>query len=141
MTVNSLFAKTAAFFKADEPSRFQIKKEHKAEELQNEREVYRWVDRRDDWHCRCCGAACDPYALGLLRHGHHHHIEYRSAGGLTTKENVCLLCAGCHDEEHQHRLKIEGNAEERLTFSARDQAHGGYYVLKQEIGIHQIEHD
>ncbi|MCP5940134.1 hypothetical protein NL351_29910, partial [Klebsiella pneumoniae] len=56
MTVNNLFAKTAAFFKSDEPSRFQMKKDQKAEADANEREVYRTVNRRDGYHCRCCGA-------------------------------------------------------------------------------------
>lgn len=141
MTVNHLFAKTTAFFKSDEPSRLQMKRDKKAEAEANEREVYRTVNVRDAWRCRCCERACDPYVPDMLRRGHHHHIEYRSAGGATTTENVCLLCADCHGDEHAHRLKIEGNADVALTFSARDQASGGYYVLKQELAVHVVEHD
>lgn len=44
------------------------------------------------------------------RHLHYHHIEYFSKGGQNTVDNLILLCASCHAEEHKgekayHMLK------------------------------------
>lgn len=47
---------------------------------------------RDKGACRSCGAK-DKL--------HYHHIKRFSEGGQNTKENLMLLCASCHAEEHK----------------------------------------
>ncbi len=94
-------------------SRFDERAARQAAKVANEREVYAAVTLRDESCCRVCRKFCNPRAVGLLVKAHHHHIVYSSAGGGTTLENVCLLCAKCHNDEHQHRIGITGNADER----------------------------
>jgi len=127
------------FFKWNEPSRVEIAMKRQAERAKQETAVYRTVDRRDGFRCRCCGLRTDQYAIGLLR-GEHHHVVYRSAGGETTTANVCLLCAGCHVDEHRHRLRIDGNADTGLTFWWRDRDHEEY-VIRRELAVRQWEKD
>jgi 5-methylcytosine-specific restriction endonuclease McrA len=47
---------------------------------------------RDRWRCRWCGVT----NAGL----HLHHIEYRSAGGAHTLENLITLCPHHHAQVH-----------------------------------------
>ena len=71
--------------------------------------VYREVDRRDRFMCRCCKR--------MYGRVHRHHVVYRSQGGLTTTENVTTLCLGCHARVHAGAVKIEGkDANGRLRF-------------------------
>lgn len=79
------------------------------------RQVYQAVNVRDRYRCVACGKPADPRALDMMRHGHHHHIQYRSQLGPTTTANVALLCPICHADVHAHRLTIMGNADGRLT--------------------------
>jgi 5-methylcytosine-specific restriction endonuclease McrA len=94
-------------------SRFLDKLEKAESKAVNAREVYAAVDARDGWCCRVCGKFSNVRAVGVLHKGHHHHIVYRSAGGQDETSNLCLLCPRCHDEEHAHRLRISGDADER----------------------------
>lgn len=126
-------------FKFEMPSRVDVRLEREAERDRLQRAVFKAVDQRDGYRCRCCGRLADPAALSLLR-GERHHIVYRSAGGATSTANLCLLDARCHADEHAHRLKIEGNADEALTFFRRDER-GEYYVSKRELAVRVIEKD
>jgi len=85
-----------------------------------EEKVYRSVNHRDKFCCRACGHRADPNTIGRLDRGHHHHIVFRSAGGKTTRQNVCLVCAECHDAIHHQsgprKLFVSGNADATLTF-------------------------
>jgi len=131
------------FFKWDLPSRYDAAEEAAKADAAQERDVYTHVTLRDGQRCRVCGRRSNPHAVGVLYKAHHHHIAYRSAGGGTTVENVCLLCPDCHNAEHMHRLAIEGNAERApwLTLSRRD-AEGRWYVWRQEVGIRRyVERD
>lgn len=79
----------------------------------NKRKVHQAVDARDHYTCRVCGRYCSPLAVGLLQRSHRHHLVYRSAGGKDTTENLCTLCAHCHDDEHHKRIRLSGNADLR----------------------------
>ena len=79
----------------------------------HEREVWAAVDARDQSTCRVCGTFCAPRTTSMLRKAHRHHLKYRSAGGPTETWNLVTICAGCHNEEHEHRLRLIGNADER----------------------------
>lgn len=104
------------------------------------RAVCKVVDARDGRACRACGRRSDPEAMGLLR-GHRHHIVYRSAGGLNTSDNLCVLCASCHSDEHVKRtLRVEGNADVALTFWKKDLT-DCWYVFRQEVAVRQFERD
>jgi hypothetical protein len=128
------------FFKHDLPSRFEMKKASKIEAVAHERAVYRQVDARDHRRCRACGKHSDPDALGLLERGHRHHIVYRSAGGPTESCNLVTLCAEHHSEEHQHRLRIDGSADDGLTFY-RKADDGTWYVWRHEFSVGLFERD
>lgn len=142
MAVSDLFAKTGSFFKWQEATRADEQLEEQAAAAANERDVYAAVTKREEHRCRVCGAWCNPQATGLLEKGHHHHVVYRSAGGPTTLENICLLCAKCHNDEHQHRISIEGNAHAApwLTLLMKD-VQGQWYVWRQEIALRVYERD
>ena len=130
------------FFKWDEKSRVDAQLEAQRADEANQKLVYRYVTARENHRCRICDTFCDPDALTLLKKGHHHHVVYRSAGGDTSAANVILACARCHDSEHQHRLRIEGNANEEpwLTLWKQDER-GEWFVWRREVGIRQYEKD
>ena len=75
---------------------------------------YEWRERslevyqRDGGNCRACGSRTISVANG----GGAHHIVYRSAGGTDDASNLVLLCWACHDDEHTHRLRIAGTADD-----------------------------
>jgi len=60
------------------------------------------VEMRDGGLCRVCGAK--GYDA--------HHIKYRSAGGTNALDNLVLLCGQCHEDEHHHKLRITGTADD-----------------------------
>lgn len=126
-------------FKWDQPTRAEEALKRASEQQRHQADVYRAVDIRDGYRCRCCGVRTDPYAVSLVR-GEHHHVVYRSAGGATSTANVALICARCHADEHRHRLKIDGNADDALTFFRRDER-GEYYVSKHELAVRITERD
>ena len=95
------------------PSRARVKATQKRLAASDARAVYRHVTERDKGRCRACGH------FGIM---HRHHIVYRSHGGLTTPENVCLLCGGptgCHTAVHAGRVRITGSAEGELLFERK----------------------
>jgi len=126
---------TRPMFKHDLPSRVDEAADAAKRAQATERSVYAAVTKREANRCRVCGAYCAPEAVGLLKRGHHHHIVYRSAGGETSASNVILLCALCHDGEHKHKLRIEGDGDEApwLTIHRRDGER--WYVWRQETGV------
>jgi hypothetical protein len=133
MSVNDLFAWDEARFKWDETTRTDAELKACREAQAHERDVYRTVTLREQHRCRICRAWCNLDGLSLLDKGHHHHIVYRSAGGGTDTANVCLLCASCHNDEHRHRISIEGNADVALTLKRRRMWSQEWYVSRQEI--------
>lgn len=66
------------------------------------------VRERDGDRCRAYGTT------GWLEV---HHIKPRSRGGTHDTSNLVLLSKRAHDEVHAGLLKIEGNADEMLTFT------------------------
>lgn len=52
---------------------------------------------RDNWHCRHCNNQS-----GL----HPHHVVFKSHGGEDLLTNLITLCAKCHRDIHDGRLKI-----------------------------------
>ncbi len=95
-------------------SRAEERKDRLAMKRQIERAVYRAVDARDQRKCRACGRKADPHGVGLVEHGHRHHVVFRSAGGETSTSNVVTLCNSCHSDVHAHRLTVEGDANSQL---------------------------
>lgn len=55
-------------------------------------EVKRKVSKRDKGQCVVCGTK---------EKLHYHHINHFSKGGTNSVENIVLLCASCHAEEHK----------------------------------------
>jgi hypothetical protein len=102
-------------------------------------EVAKAVARRDGHRCRCCGTACDPNAMELMKRAHQHHIVFRSKGGNDTTENLVSLCAWCHADVHAHVLKVEGNADLGLEFWRYTD--GGWFLSKREIAVGKVERD
>lgn len=56
------------------------------------------VKRRDDGHCRWCGASD---ALEI------HHVFYRSEGGADTPRNLITLCSADHALAHTNKKKYQ----------------------------------
>lgn len=52
-----------------------------------------------DEHCVGCGAAVARCQI--------HHITWRSAGGATDVDNLCLTCWDCHHHIHQHGWQVQ----------------------------------
>jgi 5-methylcytosine-specific restriction endonuclease McrA len=133
------------FFKGDQPSRYATAAKKKADAEAAWTAVCKAVDARDGKACRCCDKRSDPDATGLLTRGHRHHLIYRSAGGKDTTENICTLCARCHDDEHTSELLIDGptmplNADGPLIFSRRD-LDGNWFVVREEVAVRVIRRD
>jgi 5-methylcytosine-specific restriction endonuclease McrA len=69
-------------------------KEQLATYNRNKRLVY----ERDGWKCRHCNRR-----EGLTPH----HVVYQSRQGSDDLNNLMTLCLWCHNDIHDHRLKIE----------------------------------
>lgn len=67
------------------------------------------VDARDGPQCRACRGWVGDAA-------HHHHLTYRSHGGLHTAHNLVTLCVRCHDLVHRHKLLVFGTTAETVEF-------------------------
>jgi 5-methylcytosine-specific restriction endonuclease McrA len=128
---------TGSHFKSDEDTRYERKRDAKAAAEQQWRDVCRIVDARDRGLCRACGRRCNPLATALLDRAERHHIVYRSAGGADESWCLVTVCQGCHNDEHRHRLRIEGNADVALTFyrSLRPEE---WYIARQETAPHVL---
>ena len=96
-------------------SRATLRKRAKAAKLHHYLEVCRLVDAREHECCRVCGRHLSEQ--GFLDRKNHHHIRYRSRGGLDSTQNVVLLCAIDHNHVHNGLLTITGNADLQLTFT------------------------
>ena len=131
---------TGSFQKSDMPSRVDKAKASKVEKEATWRAVCKAVDARDGKQCRCCDNRSDPDATGLLTRGHRHHIVYRSAGGRDESSNIVSLCSSCHNDEHKHRLLIEGNADERLTFWRKGD-NETFHISREEIAVRVVRRD
>ena len=95
---------------------------------------------KNRYRCRVCGRRCDPNAADLVRHGHRHHITYRSAGGQDVSSNLVLLCNECHADEHAHRLKVEGDGDTGIeVWRLNDD--GGWFLVRREVAVGQTERD
>lgn len=66
--------------------------------------------RRDGWACRTPGC---PNKMWL----HLHHRHQYSKGGGTTPDNLLCLCAGCHRNVHDGKLKITSAANGELLYT------------------------
>ena len=131
------------FFKHQMKTRTQEDNEAEVQRAANWANVCRKVNERDDYRCRVCGRRPSLTSLSLRERGHHHHIVYRSRGGMDFTANIVLLCAQCHDLVHiKKALAIEGNADEApwLTMSRRDED-GVWYVSAQECGVRLFARD
>lgn len=129
-----------SFFKWDQPSRFDTALEKEREAAAIWATVCKVVDARDKRMCRACGKRSDLYTVGLTKRGHRHHIVYLSAGGQDVSNNIVTLCAECHNAEHRHRLRIEGDADEKLDFWILG-GDGEWYLDRRELAPHIIEKD
>lgn len=124
------------------PTRRETAQAVKAAKEANWREVCRAVNIRDGHACRACRKPISLSAITLLERGHHHHIQYRSQGGQDTTEGVCLLDATCHEQIHVKKtLRIEGNANEGLTFWKRDIESGAWFIWRRETAPGVYERD
>jgi hypothetical protein len=129
------------FFKHQMVSRLDRALEKQRAVDSNWRTVCRLVNERDGYRCRVYGTPISPSAMAMRDRAHHHHIVFRSAGGGDTVENVVLISAAAHDEVHVKRtLRIEGNAEDRLTLWRMDDD-GCWFVWRQETGVRQYHRD
>jgi 5-methylcytosine-specific restriction endonuclease McrA len=77
------------------------------------RRVCAEVDRRDGLRCRVCQSPT------LFVCAEHHHIVPRSLGGKHTTANIIRICMSCHHDITDKRLRVTGNANERLTIERR----------------------
>ena len=91
------------------PSSARVKAARKRLRAKTAREVYAAVRERDGGRCR----ACHRFGGVWLEA---HHIIYRSHGGPTTPDNLCMLHPWCHSDVHAGRLRITGSAEGELLF-------------------------
>ena len=100
------------------PRRNASRDDRKRERAAHDRLVYESVDLRDGFRCRSCKRTLTMRG-DLITDGHRHHIRFRSLGGLTTSDNVVMVCAACHSDIHAHKLKVTGNADHKLKFEWR----------------------
>lgn len=132
------------FFKHQLPSRVSAKKEQKRQEAENWQSVCRHVDARDGHRCRACGARCNPQAMTMLEKAHHHHVEFRSRGGMDTTENTATLCAQCHEAVHRHSLRLQKltpeGADGPLAVERYSDEHG-WYIAREEMAVHRVRRD
>jgi len=80
--------------------------------------------KRDQGRCRVCQKPLRLYGDSVLDRAQLHHVKYLSAGGEDSIENTVILCAADHDKEHRHVISIDGNPEEVLTITTRDDKTG-----------------
>jgi len=57
------------------------------------RSLHQEVLERDGWRCQQCGSL---EALQV------HHLQWRSGLGHDLEENLIVLCADCHRQQHRH---------------------------------------
>lgn len=127
-------------FKHEIKTRVDDRIQQERDDDAKERALHKAVDTRDKRKCRACGRRSNPDAVGLTQRGHRHHLTYRSAGGPDESWNVATLCYVCHNDEHKHRLRVDGNADEALAFWRKD-VDGHWYLWRREISVGVFEKD
>jgi len=120
-------------------SRILLRARKRREEQAALQQAYRAVNVRDGYKCRACGRQCSPQAVDMLKKAHHHHLVYRSKAKDDSTANILTLCAWCHEDEHRHRLKLEGNPDVAVTVWRL--AEDGWYIARQERAPHEVVRD
>ena len=69
-----------------------------------------YLTRREGY---CCAAPGCQNHIWLEAH----HLVAYAFGGLTVPSNLLMLCSACHRLVHQGKLKIRGEAPDRLSFT------------------------
>lgn len=57
-------------------------------------QLRRKILNRDGWRCQICGSASNLQV---------HHLQFRSALGDDTMDNLITLCNRCHNDVHLNR--------------------------------------
>ena len=95
LRVQSLYLDTLKI-SANELKRIRLALAGKVERVEEERAIPRVIKedvyKRDKGACTKCGSK---------KNLHYHHIKKFSDGGLHSVDNIKLLCASCHAEEHK----------------------------------------
>lgn len=130
---------TRSHFKSDEDTRVEEALRRHVDKAKQWWQVCQIVDARDGRRCRCCDKRTNADAIGLLR-GHRHHIQFKSACGPDESWNLVTLDAQCHSDVHRHRLRIEGDADQQLTFW-RLSDDDTEYCARREIAVRIVEND
>lgn len=117
-----------SLFKFAKPDRLGQKLKRRSLAKQQQREAYAAVTARDGHSCRVCRRWTNPAAIDPLERGEHHHLRYRSLGGEDTTDNLVLLCASCHREEHKHAIRLSGHADRRMGVKLERLADDGWRV-------------
>jgi Holliday junction DNA helicase RuvB len=81
--------------------------DHRAHDVKTPPRLRRSVLRRDGHRCRSCRSR---WSLMV------HHVEFRSHGGRTLRENLITLCSRCHGLVHAGLLVIEGASADVARF-------------------------
>jgi len=81
--------------------------DHRNRDVKTPARLRRSVLRRDGRRCRSCRSR---WSLMV------HHVEFRSHGGRTLRENLITLCARCHGLVHAGLLAIEGASADVARF-------------------------
>ena len=82
--------------------------------IKREKALLQW---RDSQACEDCGAHKN---LTL------HHVNPKSNGGKTTKNNLIVLCRTCHNQEHEGKAKEGRSWEEREIYDLVELKKSGY---------------
>ena len=91
--------------------RWKAKARQAADDAREQNACYTAVDRRDAYACRVCHN--HVVGVGMLNAVHHHHLVYRSKGGVHATANVVTLCVRCHQAVHDGEVRLSGDANQR----------------------------
>lgn len=112
---------------ARDVAKFKRKVERQKDRERLERmEAERWAEirkivyARDGGCCRAFGVRLKLRTDNPLELAETHHIQYRSLGGSDALSNLCLLSREAHELEHLHKLVIEGDGNDVVTFVKRN---------------------
>jgi len=76
-----------------------LKKKLTSRLAKKNKSLKRW---RDSKSCEDCGAT---------KNLTFHHIVHKNKGGVMERRNLIILCRKCHNEEHEHHIKLESRQE------------------------------
>lgn len=95
-------------------SRADEQRARRTQEATDQRLCYAVVDARDEGQCRVCGRRVSIRAITMQHKAIHHHLIFRSRGGMHEPWNVVTICCDCNAEIHvEGTLRLEGNADLR----------------------------